>query len=157
MDRTPKGSLFFPGVLKKLYPRPTKVKAGSARKTSARMHTKKKQRANPDQANAYRSAEIECQDCACDAAKKLAGTRFLLSDVPLIPVPDCTSPNCKCSYTRYKDRRSWAGDRRALFTLHNEHRISDSSERREKESRRAGDDATGVASDDDSDFESWTK
>ena len=156
MDRTSKGSSFFPGILKKLYSRPTPVKTGTARKTSARIHTKRQQRANMDQADDYRSAEIQIQDCACDAVKKLGGTRFLLGDVPLIPVPDCTSSECKCSYTKYKDRRSWSADRRAHFTLHNESRNADSSERREKEGRRTSDDATGDASD-DFDFESWAK
>ena len=156
MDRTPKGSSFFPGVFKMLYSKPTRVKAQTARKASARINAKQKQRGNLDQADAYRSAEIEFEDSACDAVKKLEGTRFLLSDVPLIPVPDCTLPDCKCSYIRYKDRRSWSEERRALFKLHNEPRTGDSSERRKNEGRRASDDETGDASD-DFDFESWGK
>ena len=106
MSRMSKGLPLFPNALKLLKFKPGKVKTHTARKAGARILTKQKKRANPNDYYAYRSAEISFQAGACDAARKMEGRRFLVRDIPMILVPDCTSTNCKCSYVRYKDRRS---------------------------------------------------
>jgi hypothetical protein len=49
---------------------------------------------------------------ACEAAKSLAGQRILSAQAPLLPLPDCQSPDgCTCTYRKFDDRR--AGPRRA--------------------------------------------
>jgi hypothetical protein len=48
---------------------------------------------------------------SCFAARELAGKRFLVRDVPKLPLADCNRPHCECRYRRHADRR--AGPRRA--------------------------------------------
>jgi hypothetical protein len=67
----------------------------------------------------FQAAAITSNDskCACDAVKQLEGRRFLAREAPLLPLQDCTSPACTCSYTRYRDRRGINGDRRAIASV----------------------------------------
>ena len=158
MKRTTKGTSFFSGALGLLQPKAKKMKARSARKSSAKVWKKHNGQSNQDSAASFRSAEIEFEACACDAVKALRGQRLLLSDVPLLPVPDCDKPNCKCSYVRYTDRRLWTDDRRAFYSLKTSHYIqSDSQERRKVQDRRATQDFDAGPSDSLEDFESWFK
>jgi hypothetical protein len=47
----------------------------------------------------------------CEAALALKGRRFLSSEAPRIPLPECTlAQGCRCVYRKYADRR--AGPRR---------------------------------------------
>jgi hypothetical protein len=156
MKKTTKGTSVFSGALGLFQPKANKVKTRSARKSSAKVLTKKNGQSNQAGAASFRSAEIEFEDCACDAVKALGGKRLLLRDVPLIPVQDCDKPNCSCSYTRYSDRRLWTEDRRAFYSLKTSHYIqSDSKERRYVQDRRATQDFVAGASDSLEDFESW--
>ena len=44
---------------------------------------------------------------ACRAAVELRGKRYLSSEAPSLPLPQCSSPTlCKCVYYHYADRRS---------------------------------------------------
>ena len=46
---------------------------------------------------------------ACPAIKNLGGKRFLASEAPRLPLPDCSSAwHCKCVYRHYADRRGGA-------------------------------------------------
>ena len=85
--------------------------------------------------------------------------RFLVKNVPPIPVPDCDSPNCQCSYIRYKDRRLWTEDRRARFSRNADvYRQGDRKDRRRVEDRRVSADSRARSFDADlDDFESWYK
>jgi hypothetical protein len=104
----------------------------------------------------YRSAEIVFEECACDAVMTISGTRFLVNDVPRIPVSDCTLPNCKCSYVRYNDRRSWTEERRALFSLRTKVYAASSDEERRKKSDRRVDEGPLVESPEEGhDFKKW--
>jgi len=48
---------------------------------------------------------------ACRAAEEAAGTRYLATDAPLLPLRNCDrSEHCECRYRHYPDRR--AGPRR---------------------------------------------
>ena len=149
MNKSPRGLSAFAASLGFLNNKPTKVKTHSAKKASARIVAKHNKSANPDRSYTHRAASITFKECACDAVKKLEGRRFLVNDVPSIPVPDCTSPNCNCSYTRHNDRRRLYEERRALFSLKADlHTIGGNEERREKkEGRRADDETTFAASD----------
>jgi hypothetical protein len=156
MKRTTKGTSIFSGARGLFQPKANKVKARSARKSSAKVLTKQKGQSNQAVAGSFRSAEIEFEDCACDAVKALGGQRLLLRNVPLLPVPDCDKPNCKCSYVRYNDRRLWSEDRRAFYSLKTSHYIQgDSKERRKMQDRRTTQDAVAGASDSLEDFEAW--
>ncbi len=56
---------------------------------------------------AYRSVEIvtDAETC-CQAAKDMAGQRFLSASAPFLPLKTCDAADCRCSYKRYKDRRT---------------------------------------------------
>lgn len=42
---------------------------------------------------------------SCNAARSIAGKRFLKNETPMIPLRDCNRDNCDCSYRRHPDRR----------------------------------------------------
>ena len=158
MNKTPRGSSLFPGVLNFFKHQPSKVKTQTVRKRSARILAEGKKQAAPDKPDAYRSAEIKFKDCACDAVKEMEGKRFLSCEVPLIPLPDCTSPNCKCTYIRHKDRRDWSEDRRASFiSQSNQYTAGGNGERRAKVDRRADAESNFAEFDEIFDFDSWDK
>jgi hypothetical protein len=88
----------------------------------------------------YRAAEIVIQKNACKAVLGLTGNRFLMDEVPHIPVPDCTSRKCTCTYLRHNDRRNKNGNRRAEFSkLTNAYAVIGNSERRGVRGRRVDD------------------
>ena len=60
----------------------------------------------------YRAVSIVLPPNACDAAKALAGKRFLLAQAPMFPVNGCGAASCSCGYRDHGDRRK--GSRRAL-------------------------------------------
>jgi hypothetical protein len=41
----------------------------------------------------------------CDAAQGLASTRFLVSEMPILPLAACDADYCRCHYQRFDDRR----------------------------------------------------
>jgi len=44
---------------------------------------------------------------ACAAAEELRGKRYLSSEAPSLPLPQCPSPTlCHCVYRHFSDRRS---------------------------------------------------
>lgn len=63
----------------------------------------------------FHSVSIDCSKYACDAAKAMAGKRFLASAAPRLPLPDCSFPECQCVFTHYDDRRT-KHDRRSAFS-----------------------------------------
>ena len=156
MNKAPAGLSALAASLGFLNHRPTKLKTQAARKTSAGKLAKKNKSASPNKFYTHRAAEVAFDECACEAARQIEGKRFLVHDVPTIPVPDCTSANCQCSYVRHNDRRSWYEDRRALFSLKADlHTIGGEQERRSKDGRRADDETTFAASDASFDFAEW--
>ena len=42
---------------------------------------------------------------ACDAVVEIEGVRFLSREAPQLPLPDCTNPDCRCTYQHFDDRR----------------------------------------------------
>ncbi len=63
---------------------------------------------------AYHAVAIRFPEHACNAAKRLAGERFLASESPDLPLKDCDASNCECYFAHYDDRRS-GYDRRSPF------------------------------------------
>jgi len=55
----------------------------------------------------YRGVQVTVNtDACCEAAREIAGQRFLSDDVPMLPLNDCDANNCQCSYKLYDDRRT---------------------------------------------------
>lgn len=137
MNRVPKGPSLFSGVFGFLSKKPEKVKNQAARKASARILASKTQQSTASQTQPYRAAAIVSPECACDAVKAMGGRRFLLREVPRLPVADCTMRKCECSYVRFRDRRSNSADRRALFSvMTNMYTTIGNDERRSRAGRR---------------------
>jgi len=52
---------------------------------------------------------------ACSAANNIAGQRFLATQAPSLPLPDCDADTCECHFVHHNDRRT-GKDRRSPFT-----------------------------------------
>lgn len=63
----------------------------------------------------FHSVSIKVTGSACRAAKELSGQRFLSTEAPPLPLPDCTMEECNCRFVHHKDRRA-GKDRRSPFS-----------------------------------------
>ena len=45
-------------------------------------------------------------DGCCDAVLVSVGHRFLSNEVPMLPLADCDSDDCRCTYELFDDRRT---------------------------------------------------
>lgn len=63
---------------------------------------------------AYHAVSIKLGPHACVAAQDMAGQRFLASEAPQLPLPDCDVDECSCHFAHHDDRRS-GKDRRSPF------------------------------------------
>ncbi len=63
----------------------------------------------------YHAVSVKPGAYACSAANDIAGQRFLASEAPSLPLPDCDAAECECHFTHHNDRRS-GKDRRSPFT-----------------------------------------
>ncbi len=70
--------------------------------------------AAPVQAQLYASASVVIEeDQCCQAAANIAGKRYLMAEVPMLPLDGCTRVDaCPCKYQKFSDRRQ--EDRRAM-------------------------------------------
>jgi hypothetical protein len=106
----------------------------------------------------FLATSIYIKGCGCTAVKAVGNKRFLSSGfVPKLPLADCASTTCNCSYVRHEDRRTTQGDRRAPFSMRTDlYNLATESERRVKKGRRESDWSSNAASDlNYADFE-WT-
>ena len=90
----------------------------------------------------YHAVSIHYAEGACAAAKALSGQRFLATDAPRLPLPDCDASHCRCFFAHHDDRRSHR-DRRSPFGAGSHGGTSGfrQDERREPKDRREdGDD-----------------
>ena len=92
----------------------------------------------PERKTDFRAVAILPGKCACSAVLELGSRRFLLNDVPMLPLQGCSQPECDCYYVNFDDRRE--DDRRHPFGSLTNNRLSnhDADERRNR-NRRAGD------------------
>ncbi|MEH6593133.1 MAG: hypothetical protein V7746_22880 [Halioglobus sp.] len=158
MNTTPKGISILSSALGLLKSKPQKVKTHQARMATAKILGKTQTSTAKTRTYPHSAASIESEDCACEAARELKGQRFLVREVPKLPLQDCTSPNCQCSYTRYKDRRVFGAERRALYSLKSDlHILGGEKEQRMTEGRRSTDESTFSASDADYTVGGWIK
>jgi hypothetical protein len=59
----------------------------------------------------YRAVSVAPGKSCCSAANMIAGKRHLFTEVPRLPLADCTiAPNCACTFKKVSDRRD--GERR---------------------------------------------
>lgn len=70
-----------------------------------------------DRVSLYASVSIGSEDAACAAARDLAGKRYLVTEAPPLPLPECDAQQCTCGYFNYRDRRSFLSNRRAVSRL----------------------------------------
>lgn len=56
-------------------------------------------------ATEFHAVSIKSESDACAAVEALEGQRFLSRDALMLPLPDCDSPNCRCTYEHHDDRR----------------------------------------------------
>jgi hypothetical protein len=54
----------------------------------------------------WHAVMIVTSGSACQAAIECKGKRFLSSEAPRLPLPDCTADRCGCRYRHYEDRRN---------------------------------------------------
>jgi len=85
----------------------------------------------------YHAVSIKYGPTACNAAKALAGVRFLSTEAPRLPLPECDAGECQCRFAHHPDRRS-NRDRRSPFAPggFGGGTGSFAQERREKKDRR---------------------
>ena len=63
----------------------------------------------------YHAVSVKPGAYACSEANKIAGQRFLASQAPDLPLPDCDAAECDCHFVHHDDRRT-GKDRRSPFT-----------------------------------------
>ena len=68
-------------------------------------YPEKKQPKTQQRPGSWRAVSVVATDECCQAAKQCAGTRYLIADVPRLPLPECTATHCACKYRHYEDRR----------------------------------------------------
>ena len=85
------------------------------RGSSENVRPDQQQKTSAKPTSKFHAVSIKYKNTACDAAKKMAGRRFLSSAAPRIPLPDCDALECNCKFIHHKDRRS-ADDRRNPYS-----------------------------------------
>ncbi len=65
----------------------------------------------------YRGVEVvpDGSGC-CNSAREVTGKRFLSTEVPQLPLPDCDRAICNCRYELFADRRRSHREDRRLIT-----------------------------------------
>lgn len=78
---------------------------------------RKERRISPALRNSskYHAVSVKPGTYACSAANNIAGERFLASQAPSLPLPDCDASECECHFVHHNDRRT-GKDRRSPFT-----------------------------------------
>jgi len=84
------------------------------RRTMQQTGAEKPDRRAANTESRYHAVSIRFDANACAAAKELAGTRFLATEAPNLPLAKCDSSSCKCRFVHHQDRRS-GKDRRSPF------------------------------------------
>ena len=85
----------------------------------------------------YHAVSIRFTNNACNAAKEMAGRRFLATAAPKLPLPGCDVFECNCRFVHHDDRRSGT-DRRSPFSPAHGFGGSGSHEQRTGRDRRRG-------------------
>jgi hypothetical protein len=75
------------------------------------MHLFSKQEKKPatpsrQPSNPWKAIEVVASGNCCEAARRCIGKRFLIPQVPRLPMKECRAPRCECKYRHYDDRRA---------------------------------------------------
>lgn len=62
--------------------------------------------------NPWKAIAVVATENCCEAARRCTGKRFLIPEVPRLPLRECSAPHCECKYRHYDDRR--ASPRRSI-------------------------------------------
>jgi len=88
----------------------------------------------------YRCVSIICGPGACAEVLALGNRRFLPGQIGKLPVPGCSSPDCRCKFEHHPDRRDFEGDKRAPTALRSDlYTASGKPDRRTRKGRRKSD------------------
>ena len=71
-------------------------------------------RSRSDQDRDFHAVSVKPGSYACGAVTELAGTRFLASEAPELPLQGCTAAKCECHFVHHRDRRTGT-ERRSPF------------------------------------------
>ena len=96
---------------------------------------------DPDDAAAdtkWRSVKVRPGLTACKRVEQISDQVFLSSEAPVLPLPYCTEPECRCHYLFMDDRRSGL-DRRVEMARLGYAFAGSGSDRRRSPGRRIGD------------------
>jgi len=67
----------------------------------------KKPVAPPGQARSgWKAISVMPGENCCQWAQLCTGKRFLIPEVPRLPLQGCDAPNCECRYRHFEDRRA---------------------------------------------------
>lgn len=125
-------AVYFYSLQKKV-PKRQRVREKAAVKKPRAGSSKKVQESTSNQ---YHAISICCEEHACAAALANQDKRYLVADVPTLPLSGCAAGQCNCRYEHHDDRRSDEGDRRLSFGLSQDLHGVSSAERRECRDRR---------------------
>jgi hypothetical protein len=64
------------------------------------------------QVRSWKAASVNPGRGACEASRVLAGKRFLLNEIPHLPLTACDAARCDCKYAHHNDRRNPEHERR---------------------------------------------
>lgn len=56
-------------------------------------------------ANIWRAIAVMPGEGCCQWARLCGGKRFLIREVPRLPLQGCDAPHCACKYRHFEDRR----------------------------------------------------
>ena len=84
------------------------------RQAQQQIESAKRERRVASSDSRYHAVSIRFEANACAAAKALAGTRFLATEAPNLPLATCDASSCQCRFVHHQDRRS-SKDRRSPF------------------------------------------
>ena len=90
------------------------LNGGRALRKTASKATTKTSRKPVAPRSRWRATSILPDESACEAVKAIGGKRFLDSEknIPKLPLPDCDTARCGCTYAHHDDRRDDTEDRR---------------------------------------------
>lgn len=69
--------------------------------------------ARQDTRSRYHCVEVCAGNPACESVRQLGHVRFLSREAPSLPVSDCSTSSCTCSFIHHDDRRD--DDRRHVY------------------------------------------
>ena len=80
-------------LVARLFPARPRARFGSARRSN-------------DASHVFKAVSIRCGSSCCKEAEAIRGERLLIDEVPTLPLVNCTSDKCSCTYIHHLFRRT---------------------------------------------------